>query len=147
MSGDGALPADATYVVLTGGSGGVKLAAGLARLLGERLAILVNTGDDFTHLGLSISPDIDTVLYSLSGRINDETGWGRSGETWTFMGALGELGAPTGPTKSLDGLQVEAVRALAVSEQGPRADLDRRGVGRADHRHRGGVRGHGEQGL
>ena len=95
MSGDGALPADATCVVLTGGSGGVKLAAGLARLLGERLAILVNTGDDFTHLGLSISPDIDTVLYSLSGRINDETGWGRSGETWTFMGALGELGAPT----------------------------------------------------
>lgn len=84
----------ATYVVLTGGSGGVKLAVGLARLLGERLAILVNTGDDFTHLGLSISPDIDTVLYSLSGKVNEETGWGRGGETWSFMSALGELAGP-----------------------------------------------------
>jgi LPPG:FO 2-phospho-L-lactate transferase len=87
--------AGGTYVVLTGGSGGVKLAVGLARLLGERLAILVNTGDDFTHLGLAISPDIDTVLYALSGRVNEATGWGLAGETWTFMRALGELGGPT----------------------------------------------------
>lgn len=84
-----------TYVVLSGGSGGVKLAVGLAHVLRERLAVLVNTGDDFTHLGLSISPDIDTVLYSLSGRVNEETGWGLRGETWTFMRALGDLGGPT----------------------------------------------------
>jgi len=84
-----------TWVVLSGGSGGVKLAVGLARLLGERLSIIVNTGDDFTHLGLYISPDVDTVLYALSGIVNEETGWGRSGETWTFMRALGELGVPT----------------------------------------------------
>jgi len=88
-------PPAGTYVVLSGGSGGVKLAVGLAQLLGQRLALLVNTGDDFTHLGLNISPDVDTVLYSLSGLINEETGWGRRAETWTFMRALGELGGPT----------------------------------------------------
>src|SRR5262249_3244188 len=84
-----------TWVVLSGGSGGVKLAVGLARLLGERLSIIVNTGDDFTHLGLHISPDLDTVLYTLSGIVNEETGWGRREETWTFMRALGKLGEPT----------------------------------------------------
>jgi LPPG:FO 2-phospho-L-lactate transferase len=84
-----------TWIVLSGGSGGVKLAVGLARLLGERLSIIVNTGDDFTHLGLHISPDLDTVLYALSGIVNEETGWGRREETWTFMRALGELGEPT----------------------------------------------------
>jgi len=91
-----ALPLEAgTWVVLCGGSGGAKLAVGLAQLLGERLAVIVNTGDDFTHLGLYISPDVDTVLYSLAGVVNEETGWGRRTETWTFMGALGELAGPT----------------------------------------------------
>ena len=89
-----AVPAG-TYVVLSGGSGGVKLAVGLAPLLGERLSVIVNTGDDFIHLGLHISPDVDTVLYSLAGVVNEETGWGRRDETWTFMRALGELGGPT----------------------------------------------------
>jgi LPPG:FO 2-phospho-L-lactate transferase len=84
-----------SWVVLSGGSGGVKLAVGLARLLGERLSIIVNTGDDFSHLGLYVSPDVDTVLYALSGIVNEETGWGRRGETWTFMRALGELDQPT----------------------------------------------------
>jgi LPPG:FO 2-phospho-L-lactate transferase len=84
-----------SYVVLSGGSGGVKLSVGMAQVLGTRLAIVVNTGDDFIHLGLHVSPDVDTVLYSLAGLVNEETGWGRHGETWTFMRALGELGAPT----------------------------------------------------
>jgi LPPG:FO 2-phospho-L-lactate transferase len=84
-----------TWVLLSGGSGGVKLAVGLAQLLGDRLAIIVNTGDDFTHLGLHISPDVDTVLYALAGVVNGETGWGRREETWTFMRALGEFGGPT----------------------------------------------------
>jgi LPPG:FO 2-phospho-L-lactate transferase len=88
-------PAAGSYVVLSGGSGGVKLAVGMAQLLGERLAVIVNTGDDFVHLGLHVSPDIDTVLYSLAGLVNEETGWGRRGETWTFMRALGDLGGPT----------------------------------------------------
>ena len=57
-------------------------------LLGERLSIIVNTGDDFEHLGLHISPDVDTALYTLAGLVNEETGWGRRDETWTFMSAL-----------------------------------------------------------
>jgi LPPG:FO 2-phospho-L-lactate transferase len=84
-----------TYVALCGGIGGAKLAFGLAQLLGERLTVIVNTGDDFEHLGLAISPDIDTTLYTLAGVANPETGWGRRDETWTFMQAVAELGGPT----------------------------------------------------
>jgi len=83
------------FVALSGGVGGAKLALGLAHLLGERLSLIVNTGDDFEHLGLYVSPDLDTALYTLAGRVNPATGWGRSGETWTFMAALEELGGPT----------------------------------------------------
>ncbi len=54
-----------------------------------------NTGDDFTHLGLAVSPDLDTLLYTLAGLDNPETGWGRRGETWTFMAALEALGGET----------------------------------------------------
>jgi LPPG:FO 2-phospho-L-lactate transferase len=91
MSGDG----PATYVALSGGIGGAKLALGLARLLGERLTIIVNTGDDFEHLGLAVSPDVDTTLYTLAGVANPDTGWGRRDETWSFMAAIAELGGPT----------------------------------------------------
>jgi LPPG:FO 2-phospho-L-lactate transferase len=85
----------ATYVALSGGIGGAKLSLGLAPLLGERLTVIVNTGDDFEHLGLAISPDIDTILYTLAGVVNPETGWGRRNETWSFLEAAGELGGPT----------------------------------------------------
>ncbi|RIA47654.1 2-phospho-L-lactate transferase [Dichotomicrobium thermohalophilum] len=84
-----------SYVALCGGVGGAKLAYGLAQVLSPgRLTIVVNTGDDFEHLGLHISPDIDTVIYTLSGLANPETGWGRAGETWTFMRVLSDLGEP-----------------------------------------------------
>ncbi|HEU0160220.1 MAG TPA: 2-phospho-L-lactate transferase CofD family protein, partial [Hyphomicrobiaceae bacterium] len=83
------------FVALSGGVGGAKLALGLAHLLGERLSLIVNTGDDFEHLGLYVSPDLDTALYTLAERVNPATGWGRSAETWTFMAALEELGGPT----------------------------------------------------
>ena len=82
-------------LALAGGVGGAKLAAGLAHLLGERLTVLVNTGDDFEHLGLHISPDLDTVMYTLAGIANPETGWGIAGESWTFMEQLERLGGPT----------------------------------------------------
>lgn len=82
-------------LALTGGVGGAKLALGLQALVPDgRLACLVNTGDDFRHLGLHISPDIDTLLYTLSGGSNEELGWGRRDETWTFMQVLEELGGP-----------------------------------------------------
>ena len=75
----------ATYVALSGGIGGAKLRSGSRSCCSERLAIIVNTGDDFEHLGLHISPDVDTALYTLAGLVNEETGWGRRDETWTFM--------------------------------------------------------------
>jgi LPPG:FO 2-phospho-L-lactate transferase len=82
-------------VALCGGVGGAKLALGLYRVLGSDLTVIVNTGDDFEHLGLMISPDIDTVLYTLSGLADKERGWGRAEESWAFMRALGELGGET----------------------------------------------------
>jgi len=84
-----------TYVALSGGIGGAKLSLGLARLLGERLTVIVNTGDDFEHLGLVISPDVDTTLYTLAGVANPETGRGRRDETWSFMEAVAQIGGPT----------------------------------------------------
>ncbi len=83
-----------TVVALAGGVGGAKLADGLARVLGERLTVIVNTGDDFNHLGLHISPDLDTVMYTLAGIANPQTGWGIAGETWNFMDQIERLGGP-----------------------------------------------------
>ena len=82
-------------LALAGGVGGAKLASGLAQEVGERLTVLVNTGDDFEHLGLHISPDLDTVMYTLAGIANPETGWGIASENWTFMEQLERLEGPT----------------------------------------------------
>ena len=80
---------------LAGGVGGAKLAHGLAQILPpEDLTIIVNTGDDFEHLGLSICPDLDTVCYTLAGLANPETGWGRVNETWNTITNVEKLGGP-----------------------------------------------------
>lgn len=80
---------------LAGGVGGAKLAHGLAQILPpEDLTVIVNTGDDFEHLGLYICPDIDTVCYTLAGLANMETGWGRAGETWKTIENIERLGGP-----------------------------------------------------
>ncbi len=80
---------------LAGGVGGAKLAYGLAQILApEELTIIVNTGDDFEHLGLYICPDLDTVCYTLGGLANPETGWGRVGETWNTIANIEKLGGP-----------------------------------------------------
>jgi LPPG:FO 2-phospho-L-lactate transferase len=80
-------------VALCGGVGGAKLAHGLAMALPpQELTIAVNTGDDFQHLGLHVSPDLDSVMYALAGLSDPERGWGRRDETWTFMRALAGLG-------------------------------------------------------
>lgn len=83
-------------LALCGGVGGAKLAWGLAQLLPpEQLNIVVNTGDDFEHLGLHISPDLDTVMYTLAGINNRELGWGLQGESWQCMESLEKLGGET----------------------------------------------------
>lgn len=106
-------------VALSGGVGGAKLALGLSQLMPpEDLTIIVNTGDDFQHLGLSISPDLDTLLYTLSGLADPDKGWGRRDETWTFMQALTELGGDAWFLLG-DGdlaLHVERSRRLAAGE-------------------------------
>lgn len=85
-----------SVVAISGGVGGAKLVLGLDRSLraGE-LTVLVNTGDDFDHLGLRICPDIDTVLYTLADLADPVQGWGRRGETWTLMQTLASLGEET----------------------------------------------------
>ena len=76
--------------------GGAKLADGLAQVLpAQNLTVIVNTGDDFEHLGLHICPDLDTVCYTLAGRANPATGWGCANETWHALETIGELGGPT----------------------------------------------------
>ncbi|MCY4322217.1 MAG: 2-phospho-L-lactate transferase [Gammaproteobacteria bacterium] len=81
------------YIVLTGGVGGAKLCQGLARVLEpSQLLFVVNTGDDFTHLGLHISPDVDSLMYALAGLSSRERGWGRDDETWNCLETLKKLG-------------------------------------------------------
>jgi len=80
---------------LAGGVGGAKLAHGLAQVLPPQdLTVIVNTGDDFEHLALSISPDLDTVCYTLAGLANFETGWGRADESWNAIANVKRLGGP-----------------------------------------------------
>jgi LPPG:FO 2-phospho-L-lactate transferase len=124
-------------VALAGGVGGARFAHGLALCLpADDLTVVVNTGDDFRHLGLHISPDPDTVLYTLSGLADRERGWGRHDETWNFMAALGGIGGETWfqlGDKDLS-LHVERTRRLAAGEtlSAITADLARKlGIGSA----------------
>ncbi len=83
-------------VALAGGVGGAKMAHGLAQILApEELTIIVNTGDDFEHLGLHVSPDLDTVCYTLAGMASTKTGWGRRHESWNALISLEQLGGPS----------------------------------------------------
>ena len=80
-------------VVLVGGVGGAKLALGLQQILPpDNLTVIVNTGDDLWYYGLRISPDVDTVLYTLSGRVNPDTGWGVAGDTTQALDTLRDYG-------------------------------------------------------
>ena len=82
-------------VALAGGVGGSKLADGLQAHLGRQLTVIVNTADDTERHGLAVSPDHDTVMYTLAGLANDEQGWGLRGETYAAAGMLGRLGEET----------------------------------------------------
>ncbi len=78
-----------SVVALAGGVGGAKLADGLARCLPPGvLTVIVNTGDDFRHYGLAISPDLDTVMYTLGGVANNVNGWGLEGDTQQMLGMM-----------------------------------------------------------
>ncbi len=79
-------------IALAGGVGGAKLAYGLYQVLGERLTVVVNTGDDFEHWGLTVCPDLDTVMYNLAGINNPEFGWGLAGETHSALAMMRRYG-------------------------------------------------------
>ncbi|MFP6806488.1 MAG: 2-phospho-L-lactate transferase [Pseudomonadales bacterium] len=87
--GDGNIGKGQKCLAISGGVGGAKLALGLSHILeNDQLTIVANTGDDFHHLGFNISPDLDTVMYTLADVSNKELGWGQAGETWNFIDAL-----------------------------------------------------------
>jgi LPPG:FO 2-phospho-L-lactate transferase len=86
-----------TVVALAGQVGGAKLADGLYRLCGRDLTVIVNTGDDYEHLGLAFSPDLDTVLYALAGIASVNAGWEPEGDTRVLHGMLRTLGGPDRP--------------------------------------------------
>jgi len=106
-------------IALSGGVGGAKLALGLSRVVpAEDLLVIANTGDDFEHLGLAISPDIDTLTYVLAGLDNTAQGWGRRDETWSFMETIATLGGADWfrlGDRDL-ALHVERTRRLAAGE-------------------------------
>jgi LPPG:FO 2-phospho-L-lactate transferase len=104
-----------TVVTLAGGVGGAKLADGLYRLRGKDLAVIVNTGDDYEHLGLSFSPDLDTLLYTLAGIASDEAGWEPAGETRALHGMLGALGGPQQPLLGDKSLATALLRAHGLA--------------------------------
>jgi LPPG:FO 2-phospho-L-lactate transferase len=82
--------------VLAGGVGAARFLRGLIRRTDERrLSVVVNTADDDVFFGLHVSPDVDTVLYTLGGLADPVRGWGRRDETFAALGALGTLGEPT----------------------------------------------------
>src|SRR5437588_4331607 len=81
---------------LAGGVGAARYVAGLLQVVdASDVTAIVNVGDDTVMHGLHISPDLDTVTYTLAGEINPDTGWGLKGETWNAMATVGRYGGPT----------------------------------------------------
>lgn len=96
MNGTRSTDGTGKTLALAGGVGGAKLAAGLqAALPPGDLAVVVNTADDFELWGLHVSPDLDTVMYTLAGLANPETGWGVAGESFAALDMLARYGEDT----------------------------------------------------
>jgi len=103
-------------LALSGGVGGAKLALGLSKVLTpEQLTIVANTADDFEHLGLAISPDLDTVMYTLAGLNDQQRGWGLAGESWQAMSALQQLGGDSWFQLGDKDLATHIVRSQALA--------------------------------
>ena len=106
-----------TVVALAGQVGGAKLADGLYRLRGRDLAVIVNTGDDYQHLGLEFSPDLDTVLYTLAGIANPAAGWEPAGETLAAQGMLKKLGGPERPALGDKSIATALLRTQGLASE------------------------------
>jgi len=109
-----------TVVALGGQVGGAKLAEGLYRLRGAKLAVIVNTGDDYEYLGLPISPDVDTMLYALAGIADANKGWEPAGESYGCHSMLTRLGGPVEVPLGDRALALQLLRAEALrAERSP----------------------------
>ena len=104
-----------TVVALAGQVGGAKLADGLYRLRGRDLAVIVNTGDDFEHLGLAFSPDLDTLVYTLAGMASGTAGWEPEGETRAAQTMLKALGGPDRPLLGDKSLAAPLLRSQGLA--------------------------------
>jgi len=105
-----------SVVALAAQVGGAKLAEGLQRLRGKNLSVVVNTGDDFEHLGLAFSPDIDTMLYTLAGMASQKAGWQPEGESYIVQSMLRKLGGPDRPALGDRSLGAPLLRTEALGE-------------------------------
>ena len=106
-----------TVVLLAAQLGGAKLAHGLYRLRAMDLTVVVNTGDDYRHLGLAFSPDLDSVLFALAGIASDTAGWEPEGETRALQGMLKQLGGPDRPLLGDKSLAAPLLRAEGLAEE------------------------------
>jgi LPPG:FO 2-phospho-L-lactate transferase len=109
-------------VILAGGTGGAKLAAGMQELLGPGLSVIANTADDIEIVGVDVSPDPDLITYWLSGEIDEDRGWGIEGDSFTVFDRLVRLGAPDWFRLSDRDLATCLYRRVFVSEGGRRTD-------------------------
>jgi LPPG:FO 2-phospho-L-lactate transferase len=109
-------------VILAGGTGGAKLAAGMQELLGEGVSVIANTADDIEIAGVDVSPDPDLITYWLSGEIDEERGWGIEGDSFTVFDRLVQLGAPGWFRLSDRDLATCLYRKAFVAEGGRRTD-------------------------
>jgi LPPG:FO 2-phospho-L-lactate transferase len=107
-------------VVLAGGTGGAKLAAGIQDLLGPGLSVIANAADDIEIVGVDVSPDPDLITYWLSGEIDEERGWGIKGDSFTVFDRLVKLGTPDWFRLSDRDLATCLYRRVFVSEGGTR---------------------------
>ncbi len=106
-----------SVVALAGQVGGAKLADGLYRLRGEALTVVVNTGDDFEHLGLAFAPDLDTMLYTLAGIASPQAGWEPEGETRAVHQMLRSLGGPDRPIVGDRAIAAPLLRAEGLASE------------------------------
>jgi LPPG:FO 2-phospho-L-lactate transferase len=104
-----------SVVALGGQVGGAKLADGLYRLRGQALTVVVNTGDDYEHLGLSFSPDLDTMLYMLAGIASPSAAWEPEGETQALHAMIKTLGGPDRPIHGDRSLAAPLLRAQGLA--------------------------------
>ena len=109
-------------MILAGGTGGAKLAAGMQDLLGSGLTVIANTADDIEIVGVDVSPDPDLVTYWLSGEIDEERGWGIRDDAFTTFDRLAALGAPDWFRLSDRDLAACLYRRLFIDEGGRRTD-------------------------